>query len=300
MKFRYLIAVPFLDHGSDVCSVRSDGDGPSGSCLTVVRPVCTVSRLDFSLLQPGFESLPSVVLRRPRAEFSIDTELNEISYRGFPDGRDLLQTFSNCSGLARFLRARHEPVDRLWHVMRDFCERPAFGSLGKICDAMDIALPYLASTATYDELVFDEAQVILSSSKGHRRLLIERVLRSSFTRSLSKLPPHWHAMKRVALPLHQPFVCEYPADAHLRDASYQSSFLDLCGGLQEREKERIWTAHVTYTLSEHLAGLWASFIACVCVGMTSNYGGEGADAIDHVGRFPIRELLADKGDIEDA
>lgn len=89
MRFRYLVAVPFEDHGSEVLHYEKVSD-EEGRIWSVVQPSATITNFYYELLRPGFEKLPVALLGEDPAHFRFDYETQQLKYYNIPTPEHVL------------------------------------------------------------------------------------------------------------------------------------------------------------------------------------------------------------------
>ncbi|MFJ9833838.1 hypothetical protein ACIRU2_21035 [Streptomyces sp. NPDC101169] len=292
MRFRYLIAVPFESHGSDITSLSSD-EGPAGLVSASVVPAATVGALDFQLLEPAFTEAP-VLVGLPRAAFRFDATKNVIEYSGVPTPRTcwtrLLDDQQLCD---RWLTQRRTAVDTLRSLLPRLGDAIKCGQQAAVLRMVRVVAAYIAATGAsilltslFDEYAFEDAEEILRKAPDAeaRADLTRRVLTSSHSLTYLTVPTKLLQLKRIRTPLHEAFLLP-PSDTVPEHDTFRE-FEWLAG----EDLRRLRLVRMVYDASEELSVLWISVVSLLSVGLTSLFSQELLSAVQRGERTLDREL----------
>ncbi|MFF9173033.1 hypothetical protein [Streptomyces sp. NPDC014793] len=287
MRFRYLIAVPFESHGSEIVSFRGD-ERPEGVVSASVVPAASIGALDFRLLEPAFAEAP-VLVGLPRAAFRFDAPKNVIEYSGLPTPRTCWTRLLNDQGLCdRWLTRRRAAVDTLRSLLLELstaiqCKEPA-----QLLRLVRVVAAHIAAsgasmllTSLFDEYAFEEAEGILQKAPDveSRAALARRVMTSPHSLTYLVVPPDLLLLKRIRIPLHEAFVLPTPsAEPETVPEKVQGARRGF-EWLASEELRRLHLVRMVYDASEELSVLWISVVSLLSAGLTSLFPRELLSAV---------------------
>jgi hypothetical protein len=270
VRFRYLIAVPFVDHGSEVSFFESRDLGTDE--ISTVIPRAIISPLDFSIYRESFERLPNLILGLRPATFSFEPESNAVSYTNFPSPQEFADYFRRPTNFARYMTARQSAATALYKRLEQFPSienvdhsTAMLKHLRLLLTTLSQAAPYLMATVCFDEHLFYAVLDIGNASVIKRNAILGAILSSPFTRHAATYPTELVALKRVKLPCSSYFVAKpiVQSDLHAKAPSAADIEWTLT------EKRLLNLAKVVYNASEELLFLWGSAMSQVSFAITS-------------------------------
>lgn len=273
MRFRYLIAAPFVSHGS---RIRNFIESEVGDVrCTRVLPYEPISMWDFALLRHAFEQAPLLIGHDP---MRIYFDRGWVCYEGCPD-------------IVEFERLIHSEAMYAWFTLRETSRRDIYAELAELAGALSLKSKDQVSTSVVrfysrvapllsplivsifvDELLFERYRVIDTLMPIHLRDKIQFLVFSSpFTVAWAsenldltrqkRIVDTWDAGSYVAQ------MCQSPLDS-LGDAraNFMDSMTNL--GLDDMISNHLWTIHVMVQFSEELHYLWGSLATLLSSAIT--------------------------------
>ncbi|MEV4230503.1 hypothetical protein AB0J81_26100 [Streptomyces bobili] len=298
MRFRYLIAVPFESHGSEIISLSKD-EGPEGVVSASVVPAATVGALDFQLLEPAFAAAPLIV-GLPRASFRFDVPRNVIEYSGIPTPRTCWSRLLNDQRLCdHWLTRRRAAVDALRLLLLELGKAIQYGQSIEVLRLVRSVTAHIATsgagillTSLFDEYAFEEAEEILGKAPDAetRAVLTRRVLTSPHSLTYLTVPPNLLQLKRIRIPLHETFALP-----PLAAAPDDLTEVVRCGApefewLAGEQLRRLRLVRTVYDASEELSVLWISVVSLLSAGLTILFPREVLSAVQRGERTLDREF----------
>ena len=265
MRFRYLVAVPFADHGSELADL--DENDARRSVRAVPRRI--VSEIDFAILKNAFETMPCLI-GRPRAVFRL-CDGGAIEYSGFPQADDFVRAALDPVVFDRVERSRragmlatYRHLEELEGALRRRQVPAIDAAAAALLDAMLPFLPAILFSSQCDEPLLRVADSILDrGSLAGGRELRRAVFDSPWSLVWADVGPTASDRKSIgaakcseyylATPVYEEEMPERSANDVKRLA--RESF-----GMSEHESSRLSIAHFVLQLSEELHYVWGSMV----------------------------------------
>lgn len=297
MKFRYLIAVPFTSHGSELCLYEEET--LTSATKVKIIPAVHISGIDFSLLKRGFESIPVQLLSRPAAEFNFNKEINMITYTGFPSQSILLDYYLCSEKFHSIFIKRNLYIKHLRYLIKEFSKKVVASSIHELSafikqfsDSLTTAIPFLMLSAVIDETVFDKALYRIDKYDEEKRAQLHNlVFKSQFTKFNANYPSNLLKKKRIHLPTNEFFLANEGENIYRELEITRTAFNEQVTSLGVGEVNLLWFCKLIYQISEELYGLWASLISFLSFMITRWASLNGYINFEQVYELSIEDML---------
>lgn len=262
MRFRYLVAVPFEDHGSEALSeVSADSDSVR------VTPDCRLGPMDFVILRRAFELLPTLI-GLPEASFSL-SEDGVIEYSGFPAHEAFVAAALDPATLARIELERYEQLTGVYTALRGLAsaletagKKGVEAEVRRFAGAVMPALPLMLFSSQCDEPLLRGADSILAKGSYVSSLELRHALyRSPWSLAWAAAGSELSERKRIqAAESRDYYVAERacPLDCLRGMSSRLVDLMRRSSDFGRDQRNYLLAAHRVLQMSEELHYLWGS------------------------------------------
>lgn len=259
MKFRYLVALPFEDHGSEIETVSSKHI--DNLDFRLVRPKAWLSEYNFEVLRPAFTGLAKLV-GKPDPQFIYQG--GEILYRDVLHISDFVRTFEErCDALsedrAAAMRLFYEVIDRLSKFTQDTQFDALMECVGDASSILPEECSAIFASIFFDEPVLREGAELSNTAPDEWAAPIRSLMFSNpYLAAWASQPILTSAPKRAGWQWQGKVHVAKPQEAVMQ----RNEFFESCDQIQVPSEfwEKSYSVYLAGCWSEELRYAWASFI----------------------------------------